>query len=248
MDPAYYVAAGSLKARSFELETLSNNLANTMTVGYKTERSFFSVFNKAKAEGRNLPLSGYVNDGTVLANRGIDFSQGPSKVTGRNLDFAIEGNAFFVVQTPQGPRVTRDGRFKVGEGGQLQALDGAPILGKNGLPITIDLSKGDFSVGPDGTLQQGETPLGRLDMKAYANPGALKRVGSNRYDPSGLQEGSAVNATVTQGYLEQSAVDTASCMVDMIRLNRLFELSLKVASTITNDLDARSISDIARGQ
>lgn len=86
MDPAYYVAAGSLKARSFQLETLSNNLANTSTVGYKTERSFFSVFNKAQSSGRNLPLTQSVNDGTVLAQRGMDFSQGAFKATGRSLD------------------------------------------------------------------------------------------------------------------------------------------------------------------
>ncbi len=244
MDPAYYVAAGSLKARSFHLETLSNNLANSNTVGYKTERSFFSVFNKARSSGRNLPLSQAVNDGTVLAQRGMDFSQGTSKPTGRNLDLAIEGNAFFMIQTPQGPQATRDGRFQLGPKGELQALDGASVLGKNGQPLQINPEGGAFTVGPDGTLQQGQTVLGRLDLRAYKTSSALPRMGSNRYDPTGLQEAPAT-ATVSQGYLEQSGVDVASTMVDMIRLNRLFEMSLKVASTITNDLDARSINDIA---
>jgi len=247
MDPAYYVAAGSLKARSFHLETLSNNLANTNTVGYKTERSFFSVFNKARSSGRNLPLTQVVNDGTVLAQRGMDFSQGPSKPTGRNLDLAIEGNAFFMVQTPQGPRATRDGRFQLGPKGELQTLDGAALLGKNGQALQINPEAGAFSFGPDGTLSQGQTVVGRLDLRAYKTPAALPRLGSNRYDPTGLEEAPAT-ATVTQGYLEQSGVDVPSTMVDMIRLNRLFEMSLKVASTIANDLDARSINDIAVGR
>lgn len=247
MDPAYYVAAGSLKARSFHLETLSNNLANTNTVGYKTERSFFSVFNKAQSSGRNLPLTQAVNDGTVLAQRGMDFSQGPSKATGRNLDLAIEGNAFFMVQTPQGPQATRDGRFQLSPKGELQTLEGFAVLGKNGQPLQINPQAGAFTFGSDGTLQQGQTVLGRLDLKAYKTPGALPRKGQGRYDPTGLEEAPAT-ATVIQGHLEQSGVDVASTMVDMIRLNRLFEMSLKVAATITNDLDARSINDIAGGR
>jgi len=244
MDPAYYVAAGSLKARSFHLETLSNNLANANTVGYKTERSFFSIFNKAQASSRDLPLTKYVNDGTVLAQRGMDFSQGASKATGRNLDFAIEGNAFFMVRTPQGPQATRDGRFQLGPMGELQALDGSPVLGKNGQSIQIDARQGGFSVAPDGTVSQGPNVLGQLDLRAYRNPVALSRVGANRFDPTGLQDAPAT-ATVSQGYLEQSGVDVASAMVEMIRLNRLFEMSLKVASTLSNDMDARSIYDIA---
>lgn len=247
MDPAYYVAAGSLKARSFHLETLSNNLANTDTVGFKTERSFFSLFNKAQASLRNLPLSKSVNDGTVLAQRGLDFSQGATKATGRPLDLAIEGNAFFMVQTPQGIQATRDGRFKLGAKGELQALDGSPLLGKNGRTILIDPAKGEFTVAPDGAVNQGAEVLGQLDLKAYRTPAALSRVGANRYDAKGMEEAPAT-ATVSQGYLEQSGVDVASAMVDMIRINRLFELSLKVASTISNDLDARSINDVAGGR
>jgi len=247
MDPAYYVAAGSLKARSLQLEAVSNNLANSATVAYKTEKTFFSVFNKAVSSDRNLPLTRFVNDGTVLASRGIDFTQGVSKPTGRKLDLAIEGNAFFQIQTPQGVRVTRDGRFQMGTGGQLQSQDGFAVLGKNGQPITLNPSLGDFTVTPDGTVQQGETTVGQLDLKAYADPNVLQRTGSNRFDATGAKEAPA-KAMVSQGYLEQSGVDVASAMVEMIRLNRLFEMSLKVASTISNDLDSSTLNSIAKGQ
>ncbi len=246
MDPAYYVAAGSLKARSFHLETISNNMANTATVGYKTERSFFATFNKAKNSVRSLPLTPYVNDGTVLGHSAVDFSQGVSRPTSRSLDFMIEGNAFFMVQTPQGVQATRDGRFQLGPDGQLQALDGSPIVGKNG-PIKLNPGQGDLSISPDGTLQQGNTVIGQLDLRAYQNPGGLRRMGANRYDPSGMENAPA-NASVVQGYLEQSTVDVASTLVEMFRINRLFEMSLKVASTIANDLDAKSISDIANAR
>ena len=247
MDPAYYVAAGSLKARTYQLDTVSNNLANADTVGYKGERSFFTVFNKAKDQGRGLPLSGFVNDGTVLATRGMDFTQGNLRTTGRKLDLAITGDGFFMVKTPAGVMATRDGRFQLGKDGQLTAMDGAPLLGKNGLPISVDPAGGNFDILADGTVQQGANTLGQIELKGFANPTALTRIGGNRYDPAGSKE-TAVTATVNQGALEQSGVDVATCMIDMIRLNRLFEMSMKVASTLSNDLDARSISDVSTGR
>jgi flagellar basal body rod protein FlgG len=247
MDPAYYVAAGSLKARSFQLDTVSNNLANAATVGYKPERSFFSVFNKAVHDGRGLPLSGFLNDGTVLASRGTDFTQGTLKSTQRNMDVALDGKGFFLVKTPSGVQATRDGRFILGQGGELQALDGSAVLGKNGQPIILDPADASFTVLPDGSVQQGVETKGQLDIVDYKNAEALLRVGSNRFDPAGAAS-QAGTATVVQGSVESSSVDMATCMIDMIRLNRLFEMSMKVASTITNDMDSHSISDVSTGR
>jgi flagellar basal body rod protein FlgG len=250
VDPAYYIAAGSLKARSYQLDMVSNNLANAATVGYKPEKSFFSIYNKAKADGRGLPLSGYVNDGTVVAQSGVDFTQGAQKNTGRSLDMAIEGNGFFMVQTPKGAQATRDGRFQIGTNGQLQTLDGSAVLGKNNLPIRIDPAGGPVKVLADGTVQQGDATDGQIDVRAFTNNNSLQRVGANRFDTTGSQPAPATAAagTVTQGALEESSVDISSCMIDMIRINRLFEMSLKVASTVTNDMDARSISDVSTGR
>lgn len=244
MDPGYYVSAGSLKARSFQLEVVANNLANAATVGYKPDMPFFAVFNKAEGSGRKLPLSGYLNDGVVFAETGVVSDQGVLRATGRQLDLAIEGNAFLTVRSPAGTRVTRDGRLQLGSGGQLEAMDGSPVLGKNGQPIILDPKNGTISISADGTVQQKEQALGQLDLKAFEKPGALKRTGALRFDPANAAE-APVKASITQGHLEQSAVDTASTMVEMIRLNRLYELSLKVASTLTNDLDSRSINDVA---
>ena len=244
MDPGYYVAAGSLKARSFQLDVVANNLANSSTVGYKPDQPFFAIFNKAGASGRGLPLTPYVNDGVVFGETGVVFDQGSLRATGRPLDLAIEGNAFFTVRTAQGDRVTRDGRFQMGADGQLQAMDGSPVLGKNGQPIGIDPKLGNVTISADGTVQQGGQAVGQVALTAFDKPGSLKRVGALRFDPAG-QAAAPVKATVAQGHVEQSSVDTGSAMVEMIRLNRLFELSQKVASTISYDLDSRSINDVA---
>ncbi|BDU77397.1 flagellar hook-basal body protein [Mesoterricola sediminis] len=247
MDPAYYVAAGSLKARSFQLDVVSNNLANTSTPGYKPEKSFFALFNKARDEGQGLPLSGYLNDGTVLASRGTDFSQGVLKTTGRTLDLALDGTGFFMVKAQGRTLATRDGRFTLSRTGELQTLDGATVLGKNGQPIVLDTANPAFTVLPDGTVQQGPEPRGQLDIRDYQQTDALQRVGANRFDPGGATAKAAAGQVV-QGSQEQSSVDMATCMIDMIRLNRLFEMSLKAASTITNDMDAKSISDVSTGR
>ena len=244
MDPGYYVAAGSLKARAFQLDVVANNLANAATVGYKPDQPFFAVFNKAGASGRGLPLTPYVNDGVVFGETGVVNEQGTLRATGRPLDLAIEGNAFFTVRTPQGDQVTRDGRFQMGVDGELQAMDGSPVLGKNGQPLKVDPKLGAVTVTADGTLQQGNQALGQVALAAFVKPGSLKRMGSLRFDPAG-QATAPVKATIAQGHVEQSAVDTASAMVEMIRLNRLFELSQKVASTLSNDLDSRAINDVA---
>lgn len=244
MDPGYYVAAGSLKARAFQLDVVANNLANAATVGYKPDQPFFAVFNKAGGSGRKLPLSGYLNDGVVFGETGVITAQGALRATGRSLDVAVEGNAFLMVRTPAGDRATRDGRLQMGTDGQLQAMDGSPVLGKKGQVIKVDPKNGNVSITTDGTVQQKEQVLGQLDLRAFEKPGALKRTGALRFDPTGAVE-APVQGTVTQGHLEQSSVDTASTMVEMIRLNRLFELSMKVASTLSNDLDSRSINDVA---
>ncbi len=244
MDPGYYVAAGSLKARAFQLDVVANNLANATTVGYKPDLPFFAVFNKAAGSSRGLPLTPYVNDGVVFGETGVDFKQGGLRASGRPLDVAIEGNAFFTVRTPQGDRVTRDGRFQMGTDGQLQAADGSPVIGKNGQPVKLDPKQGTVTITSDGTVQQAQQVVGQLALTAYAKPEALKRIGALRYDPAGLAT-APVKATLAQGHVEESAVDSASAMVEMIRLNRLFELSQKVASTISYDLDSRSINDVA---
>ena len=245
MDPAYYVAAGSLKARSFQLEVVSNNLANSATVGYKADRAFFSVFNKVAGSARKLPLSASVNDGVVFGETGVVMEQGTLRPTARNLDFALQGEGFFMVRTPQGDRATRDGRFQIGINGQLQAQDGSPVLGKNGQPITVDPKLGELSLTPDGSLSPGGNAVGQLQLKAFEKADALPRVGNLRFDPTNAKE-ATFKGTAQAGFLEQSAVDLPSAMVDMIRLSRLFEMSMKVASTISNDLDARSINDVAR--
>ncbi len=167
MDPGYYVAAGSLKARSFQLDVVANNLANAATVGYKPDQPFFAVFNKAGASGRGLPLTPYVNDGVVFGETGVVFKQGALRATARPLDLAIEGNAFFTVRTPDGDRVTRDGRFQMGVDGQIQAEDGSPVLGKNGQPIKIDPKQGNVTISADGSVSQGGQALGQIALSAF---------------------------------------------------------------------------------
>jgi flagellar basal body rod protein FlgG len=241
MDPAYYVAAGSLKARSLAMDVVANNLANASTHGFKPDRTFFTLFNKAKGAG--LPKQ--LNDGTVVGNRGTNLDQGALIASGRPLDVALQGPGFLVVRSPQGELLTRDGRLKLGQDGQLQAMDGLPLLGKGGQPLTVDPAAGRVTIAADGSVQQGGATVGQLELRDVANPLGLKKIGNSRFDAANAQpQPASPNTTLAQGHLEQSGVDMPSAMVEMIKTNRLFEMSMKVASTVSNDLDARSINDV----
>ena len=135
MDPAYYVAAGSLKARVFQLDLVSNNLANCATIGYKPERSFFAVFNKAKDEGRGLALTPYVDDGTVLAQSGMDFSQGTlRKAPGASWTWPSRATASSSSRPPRGPGPPGTAGCRWAQMASSRPCDGAPLMGKTAGP------------------------------------------------------------------------------------------------------------------
>jgi len=230
VDPAYEVAASSLRARSLQLEAVAHDLAHLSTTAYKGGRLSF-------AQTREAAL-------VALEGTGTRQEQGALRATGRSLDVALQGNGFLVARTPAGDRVTRDGRLQLGTDGTLRSLEGSPMVGRDDQPLRVDPAGGEVAIAEDGTVRQGTRVRGQLALRAFANPEALPRAGALRFDATGAAS-APLRGGLTQGALEQSAVDPAAALVEMIRLNRLYELSLKAASTLTNDLDARALSDVA---
>jgi flagellar basal body rod protein FlgG len=117
-------------------------------------------------------------------------------------------------------------------------------VGRDDQPLRVDPAAGEVAIAEDGTVRQGKQVRGQLALRAFAKPESLPRAGALRFDATGA-EAAPLKGGLSAGALEQSTVDPAAAMVEMIRLNRLYELSLKVASTLTNDLDARALSDVA---
>ena len=135
-----------MRSRQRTLETQANNIANAMTTGYKAERLLYSTIEadkKGESSLQNL-VAGVVTSG------GTDFTAGNISQTGRDLDVAIEGDAFLQIQTPRGVRYTRAGNLSLDASGQLVTKNGDLVVGQKGA-ITVPPG-GELSIGEDGSL------------------------------------------------------------------------------------------------
>src|ERR1035438_7555715 len=149
MDSGYYAAMTGLVARTQALDIAATNLANAQTPGYRAEQEYFrSVLMGPDAQDSQLGRT--VNNYGLLGGDRINLSQGAIEQTGNPLDLAIEGQGFFQIQTPNGPRYTRDGSFHRSPAGILVAAKGEPVLSTTGQPIPVP--PGEVSIGADGVL------------------------------------------------------------------------------------------------
>ena len=130
MDSGLYSSYSGVKALAEMLEVLSNNLANVNTTGFKSDETFFRVYNHALSESTMQPLDKAINDSSVIQGTTVNFQPGPSTTTGRDLDVALEGQGFFAVETPNGVRYTRNGNFNVNAQGRLVTSEGFAVIGK----------------------------------------------------------------------------------------------------------------------
>src|SRR5689334_18681599 len=178
MDNALFVGLSRQMILRREMEIIANNIANMDTTGFKMESMMQKTdpAEPAVTLGGPRPVKFVAPDGVAR-----DFGQGALIKTGGELDMSIEGKGFFQVQTPQGPRFTRDGRFTTDPTGRLVTQAGNPVLDASGGEITIDMEKGQVAVGADGTLTQGIEQVGKVGMFAFTNPGALEKAGDNLF-------------------------------------------------------------------
>jgi len=149
------------------MELVTNNLANAQTVGFKQDRSALSTFEELMlqqdgASSTNGQKLGELGMASVAEEPMIDFTQGALEETGRDLDMALEGPGFFTVQTPDGPRYTRDGGFTRDAFGRLSTTEGHLVLDTANNPITIP--GGKMTVGQDGAVRE---LLARLRVRDY---------------------------------------------------------------------------------
>ena len=133
MGSGYYAACAGLIARTDALEVSANNLANINTTGYKAQREYFSSLVSDAAANQN-PLNRAMNDYGVLGGARVDVAAGNMERTANELDLAVEGGAFFKVQTANGTRYTRDGNFTLSANRQLQTQSGDAVLSEDGQP------------------------------------------------------------------------------------------------------------------
>lgn len=230
-----------MRARMESLEMLANNLANVETGGFKADREFFSIYTGDDATAD--PQTGDIQDLPLIEAHWTDLSQGNLINTTNPLDFAIDGDGLFSIQTGGGVRYTRNGNFRIAATGVLTSSDGSPVRARGG--GVIQLQPGiPVEVFADGTVQQSGQPVGQLELSAF-DRGGMNKNGANYFVPLDGATAKPATGAVVQGKLEQSNVGAAESSVRLVAIMRQFEM-LQKAMNIGNELNRKAIEEVAK--
>ncbi|OHB76771.1 MAG: flagellar basal-body rod protein FlgF [Planctomycetes bacterium RBG_16_64_10] len=228
-----YISAEGAQAQAKRMETLSNNLANVDTPGFKRDVATFQArLTEAIQRGLDQAGSGSINDiggGVMLAGIRTDHSPGALKHTGSPTDFAIVGDGFFVIQSDREAYLSRAGNFKMTAAGQLVTQNGLAVLNDSGAPILIDPELGPWQVADNGAITQAGATIHQLAVRTPASVDDLVKVGENLFRPRAATElVPLTERTVRQGYLEGSAVSPTLEMMALIETSRAFAANTKL--------------------
>jgi flagellar basal-body rod protein FlgF len=244
MNSGYYAACTGLMARAQALETIANNLANSSTSGFRASHNVFSSLLATTGDSPLSMLNQDVNDYGVLSRTKLDTTQGALVKTGNELDLALEGPGYFVVQTATGPVYSRGGNFRVSPRAQLITVAGDLVLGDNNRPITIVGSP--VSISPDGTISTNGAIFGKLKIVEFPPGVEVQSTGGTYYN---APVGTAIVATksqVRQAMLESSNVNPVASTVELITAQREVETMRHVLSMFNGELDKTAAQDLPR--
>ena len=249
MLPALWVSKTGLSAQDMNLTTISNNLANVSTTGFKKDRAEFQdlLYQVRRQPGANttqdteLPSGLQLGTGVRIVGTQKNFNGGSLQTTDQPLDMAINGRGFFQILTPDGTvAYTRDGTFHLNAEGQVVTANGYALEPA----IVVPPETQSFTVGQDGTVSitgAGDAAaqvIGNIQTADFINPAGLQAVGANLFmetaasgAPQGGQPGMNGLGTVLQETLENSNVSTVEELVNMITTQRAYEMNSKVIST-----------------
>ena len=244
MDNLSIAAVSGLRSRMQSLDLLANNLANSATNGYKSDREYYGLYSSLDSEngidgglGTSLP---------VVEKQWTDFSPGVVQTTGNPLDVALDGKGFFTANGPQGPLYTRNGSLKVLPSGELATSDGYPLRSTTGSTISVAAGK-EINITREGSVQQDGQTLGQINVVGFSSTDSLQKVGSSSFrntDPN-TQPVPVPAVDVEQGKIEASNVPVAYSAMRLVGIMRQFEM-LQKAIGISSEMDTKSIQEVAR--
>jgi flagellar basal-body rod protein FlgF len=244
MDNLSIAAVSGLQSRITSLDLLANNLANSATSGYKSDRESYSTYTSDDSEngidggaGASLP---------VVQKQWTDFSPGNIEATGNPLDAALVGSGFFTVSGPKGTLYTRNGAFKILPSGELASSEGYPLRSKSGGTISVSPGK-QIIITKEGSVEQDGQTAGQLDIEDFKSYDSLQKAGNASFQntDSKITPTPASNVDVQQGKLENSNVPVASAAMRLVSIMRQFEM-LQKAVGISTEMDTKSIQEVAR--
>jgi flagellar basal-body rod protein FlgG len=241
-----YTAATGMKAQQFYVDTISNNLANVNTAGFKKSQPTFQdlLYVTLKAPGIDRvagianPIGIQLGSGVKLAGTSLNFQPGVLEASGRKLDVAITGDGFFQVLLPTGNvGYTRDGSFQIDGDGRLVTSSGYLVQPE----VTFPQDVIEIGIGPDGQVKattasspDQSTQLAQLQIARFTNPSGLSATGNNVFvvtDASGLAllgnpgDPSLGLGELLQGHIERSNVEVVSELVNLIVAQRAYEVN-----------------------
>ncbi|AFM42680.1 flagellar basal-body rod protein FlgF [Desulfosporosinus acidiphilus SJ4] len=242
-----YTSALGMLATQTQSEVIGDNIANVRTPGYKEElasdRAFDTVLTDRIENGNMGPEAtpiGAMGTGVSVDRGAVSNVQGALQATDRKTDLALTTPGYFVVQTPQGERYTRNGHFDRNANGMLQTPDGYAVQGTKG---AIGPLSADFSVKADGTIIDNGQIIDRLRIVDIPET-ALTREGQSLYSSSQPAQASA-NPQILQGSIEASNVDLSGQMVQMMTVMKAYEANQKVIQT-QDEMLGKAVNDVGK--
>ena len=236
MDNSIYVALSRQVTQFRDLNVTANNIANAATTGYQAEHTMFTDY---LTDDGNYEDVAFTQDIATYH----DLRQGTMQVTGNDLDVAIQGDGYFVVETEAGERYTRAGNFQMDAQGFMVTVEGYPVLDDAGQRIQFDPTDRNISIGENGSLAVNGEERGILGVVEFPNRQDLKRMNSTLFE-SEVPPQQAENSRVLHGTLEKSNVSAVHELVKLTELSRstgstskfievVYELQRKAGQTWT---------------
>lgn len=201
------------------MRIVANNIANISTAGFRREGAVFAeIVSKVNVDG------GAISQTAALV-RTTDYAQGVLHKTGGTFDIAIEGDGFFLIETPDGPALTRAGAFTRAATGELMAPDGARLLDAGGAPVVTPQTDEPIAISTDGTVSAGGAPVAQIAVVTVEDLSSLTRMAEGRFaPPNGVADIAPVeDPRVFQGFVEHSNVNPVRELTRMIEIQRAYE-------------------------
>ncbi|NBE07383.1 flagellar hook-basal body complex protein [Paragemmobacter ruber] len=215
MEATGYVTLTRQSGLMREMQVVANNIANSATNGFRREGVIFSEYVRRAGEAPSLSMA-------LGGTRQIDLAEGGLVQTGGQFDFAIRGEGFFLLQTPDGDRLTRAGAFTPGADGSLATANGDRLLDAGGAPVVLPPGARQVMLGRDGTLTADGAPVARIGLWLPEDPLTLRHDAGTLF--SAGQTAPAEGADLVQGALEESNVDPVTEVARMIEVQRAYEM------------------------
>lgn len=217
MDNAIYATLTRQSGLMNEMRVVANNIANANTTGFRREGVIFAEHLAATGDrGGTLSMA-------HARGRLVDLEQGAMTQTNGNFDLAIEGDGYFLVETPDGNQLTRNGAFMPSPEGELMTADGHRLLDEGQAPIIIPAGASSVRIGQDGTLSANGLEFGRIGVFATPVDASITHRGGTTFASDKPVE-PLEDPRVRQGFLEESNVDPVFEITRMIEVQRAYEL------------------------